>query len=297
MSLRDTIQEIFDHYGVRTCRHTRKGITFQCPFHPLPSDGKNNAIIYVDKGFFKCFNGMCGVKGFLNRFVGKIENCSNEKAKAILKKRFGFDFDELVFQDDDYWEASKVYYALPKTYTEINPKNPYLKEHGFLYETLFKLSVGEDSEKPREFILPYTFQGDVVGYATKPWDSGVVYPLDFPVNDFLYGFDQANMFPEVYVVEGQRDVWRLFQFGFPVVGLNNTECSNKQLNLLIDNWDKIIICMDGDKPGRIGAKKLWKKLRYLVETRIILLPEGLDPEQIKSREEFLKFTRHKALKE
>lgn len=286
MQLGNIIEEIFVYYDVNVKGTTKKSIQFVCPFHS--GRGRDaNAIIHPDDGFWKCLNPDCGAKGYLQTLIKRLEGCKWDAAKVILKERFELDLDEMVFLDDDIIKPEYRYYKIPAFYREASPDNPYLQEHGFTWRTFDKLHIGEVSYDPEMFVLPYYYKGSPVGYAIKPFKGRANYPKQFPVNKFLYAYDIATPFDHIYVVEGQRDVWRLLEHGLAVVGLNSASASHTQIKMLISNWKRVTICLDGDKAGIAGAINLFQELKGLVEVDMVLMPYLQDPESIRNKEEFL----------
>jgi hypothetical protein len=207
----------------------------------------------------------------------RMEHCSYENAIKILRERFDMDIESMVFEEEKTFKHEVKYFPLPRFFQELDPLNPYLKKHKFTWANLNRLGVGQASHNNNLFILPYTFEGKNVGYGIKPWGERMNFPGGFFVNDYLYGFDNAKEYDEIWVVEGQRDCWRLWEFGFPSVAMNNATCSARQFNLLIGHFKKINICLDGDFAGADGTYKLFKRLHGLVETTATLLPTGTDP--------------------
>jgi len=261
-----------------------KSSLFVCPFH---QQGKHshNAVVYFNNGGWQCFNSGCGSSGFLTTIVQRMEKCSYKKAIRICEKKFKLDLDKIIFEEPDISYDVKIF-SLPKFFIPINSKNPYLKKHNFKWGTLNRLGIGEMKHDESKLILPYTMNGLNVGYAIKPDDQRANFPEGFAVNNYLYGFDNAKIYDEVYIVEGQRDVWRLWEFNIPGVCLNNANCSSKQLSLIVKNWGKVILCLDGDSAGLDGNIVLFNKLNGLLDVSVKLMPWNKDPNDC-TKEEFL----------
>ncbi|WP_215882073.1 DNA primase [Acidithiobacillus thiooxidans] len=84
------------------------------------------------------------------------------------------------------------------------------------------------------------------------------------------------------LVEGYMDVIGLFQGGIEnAVASCGTALTDAQLTLLLQFTSDILLCFDGDAPGRAAALKAAEKcLEYLQDTvtiRALFLPEGMDP--------------------
>jgi hypothetical protein len=290
MSLREHIEDIFSYYCIHISQSGYKTILFLCPFHEK-GQHDHNAVIYVKDGGWNCFNPSCDSGGTLLTIVQRMERCSRDDAIDFLKKKFSLDFSELVFDEPDHYQRAKKYFPLPRFYNPIELENPYLKDNQFTWGNLNRLGVGQKTNSPSTLVLPYTEHGRNVGYGVKPLGQRMNFPEGFEVNDHLYCIDQALGHNIVYVGEGNRDAWRLWEHDCPSVGMNNANCSSSQFNLLIRNWRHVVLVLDGDKAGAIGTLKLFRRLHGLVKLEAILLPYQKDPEDIRDRSEFLKLPR------
>jgi DNA primase len=105
----------------------------------------------------------------------------------------------------------------------------------------------------------------------------------------LYGLsellDKSSKPKRVLVVEGYMDVLALAQFGvgYSVAALG-TATSKIHLDLLFRFTSEIVFCFDGDKAGQKAA---WKAVQEVFpclkdgrQVRIMLLPEGQDPDSL-----------------
>jgi len=285
MHLRSIIEDIFAEYDIEIKIQNERCILYVCPFH----DGQgsdHNSVVYVDNGFWKCMNPCCFLRGRMVKFVQLITKSSWREAKEICKKRFEYDTEEEAFLDDDYVVRSYRNYPSPNFKEDVCVDNNYLKEHDFKWSTFELLDIGKIKNK-EAFVVPYYQNGIHLGYAVKPYEGRANYPKSFPSHKYLYGYDYAKNFDYVYIVEGHRDVWRLVQFGLPAVGLSTASMSDEQMTLILKTWNKVILCLDGDKAGRAGAEKIKGKLEGLMCVESKDLPDGLDPENYREVKRFL----------
>ena len=51
-----------------------------------------------------------------------------------------------------------------------------------------------------------------------------------------------------------------------------------RVDLLKENFDRVLLLMDGDEPGRKSAVSIAEKLVNDLFVRIVTLPEGIDPD-------------------
>jgi DNA primase len=74
-------------------------------------------------------------------------------------------------------------------------------------------------------------------------------------------------------------VLRLLALGIPAVALLGVHATRAQLALLA-SVPKLTLLFDGDPAGREGARTLADRLKGTSQTRIVLVPDGLDPDDL-----------------
>ncbi len=132
-------------------------------------------------------------------------------------------------------------------------------------------------------------QKDVPKYLNSP-DSPT-----FSKSRALFGIYQARRAitqkERVVVVEGYMDVLALSQAGIrEVVATLGTALSVDHLRALSRYTRNVIACFDGDKAGRAASlRALPVFLRAGLVGRAVLLPEGLDPDELVARHGVSKF--------
>lgn len=102
----------------------------------------------------------------------------------------------------------------------------------------------------------------------------------------LYELLQKNAKPQrILVVEGYMDVIALAQFGIDyAVATLGTATSKTHIDLLFRICPELVFCFDGDKAGQQAAWRATEaalpSLRDGRQVRIMLLPEGHDPDSL-----------------
>ena len=121
----------------------------------------------------------------------------------------------------------------------------------------------------------------------------------------LYNLDLArklsNKIDQVYLVEGYMDVIGLSKNGIENVVANlGTSLTEKQILILNQFFDDIIICFDGDESGYKAALKAAensiKELKPEKKISFLFLPEKEDPDSFvnkNGKDTFIKFTKEK----
>ncbi|MBC7363849.1 MAG: DNA primase [Candidatus Aminicenantes bacterium] len=107
---------------------------------------------------------------------------------------------------------------------------------------------------------------------------------NFTKGEILYGLyfsrDQIKKAEEAILVEGYADFAAVFQAGFQnVVASMGTSLTSHQVNQLRRYAPRLIINYDGDEAGiKAAARAVPICLQNGLQCRVLLLPEGLDPD-------------------
>ena len=131
----------------------------------------------------------------------------------------------------------------------------------------------------------------VVGFAgrTLKSDESVKYlntkqGPTFNKSRLLYGLGSANRLlrdmKQLVIVEGYTDVLLCNQAGVKnVVGTGGTQLTVEQASLIEDRFGglEVVLCFDGDVPGRGAAVRATERLLGRGNTKVCLLPDGEDP--------------------
>lgn len=122
----------------------------------------------------------------------------------------------------------------------------------------------------------------------------VLYPSNFKIGNYLIGEDCFKKRDIAILVEGCRDVLKLKQEGFSgALGIGGTSLSEDQYITLSKLCPKkIILMLDGDEAGRMGAEAIANNCLDLLQEVFIVKLKGVDPKDL-SREEILFHMRHK----
>jgi Toprim domain-containing protein len=82
------------------------------------------------------------------------------------------------------------------------------------------------------------------------------------------------------LVEGFFDCTKVHQAGFPVVALMGLSLSVAQEDPLATKFERSLVMLDGDEPGRRGSAECLTRLASRMWVRDALLPEGEQPDQL-----------------
>ena len=129
----------------------------------------------------------------------------------------------------------------------------------------------------------HNIEGQLIAYvgrwAEDPVPSGkrkYFLPPGFRRGLELYNLHRAiKEGTEAIVVEGYFDVLRLYEAGYQcVVSIMGAAITDEQVELLKENFDRVLLLLDGDEAGKKAAEAIAQKLIHDLFVRIATLPEG-----------------------
>lgn len=229
------------------------------------------------------FKIMENAKDFYQLYLNNTEE--GLKALAYLKAR---DIDESMIERFQIGLASSeskmLYNEFKKQFSELDLLNVGLiRKTGDDYYDTFQSRI----------IFPLKNEdGHIVGF------SGRIYNKDdrfakylnssdnaiFNKGNILYNFSDAKTEIKktnfVYLFEGFMDVIALHKIGINnTAAIMGTSLTDNQIRLIQTVTNNVILSLDGDEAGIHATQKaIFLLHRYKFNTRVILLPDGLDPD-------------------
>jgi len=261
-----TPEEILNEQGL-AFRVKGKDLVISC-LNPRHED--SHPSMHVDKqtGLFHCFS--CKTKGNIFTHFNKILNTLNLKQQNILNMINNLSPIKLNLPKD-----AKMF---KETYRNIKP------------ETYEHFDVFKSEEFADRLVLPiYNFKKDIIAFIGryqysklepkyKVHPSGKSLPLFPPAIEINSD--------TIIIVEGMFDLLNLYDkgitnvvcsFGLLSVDKYNKKLLEKLIPYKICGVTKILICYDGDKPGRQAAMRLVNALDEDFFIDSINLEDGQDP--------------------
>lgn len=248
----------------------------QCPFrenHAYVGSASFN--VNLAKNRYHCFS--CGAKGY---------------ASVLLRNQYGITVSEIL-------EICSVFYSE----TESKPLPVDLKvdwryppkdflDRGISLATLQKFRVGMygdaitmpqyNSKKDLLGIVyryPDVYRGD--GVRVKRMESS----KGFNKKVMLYGEHLITSFKEITIVEGNTDVYRLYDWGIQALGTQASSISEIQLNTL-RQFDLVKVAVDNDKAGGKLRESIYAGLWKHTKVSFVEY-EGKDPDS-SEKDSFIK---------
>ena len=303
--VRDIIfQDIFKLLDSFELEYTQDAdnIFMKCPIHE-GSDNPVGVSISLDRQMWRCWTRGCHehykndiwgfIKGVLGtesfsealKYVCKIYNVKG--ASKNDRDSYGVDGDSDSCQQREF---SQIVRQIKQTRTttkeaievcdfakpETTPAPcSYFISRGFGPETLNHFgvqSVKKDARgvlRHRSIIPIWDADGGYAGYiarATKDFiQPKYIFSKGIRKSEYLYNYHNAVGQDTLFVVEGQGDVWRLWECGVKnAVGLFGKDVSSQQRKLLLNSGaTKLIILTDNDQAGRESKIKIKRDLGRL----------------------------------
>lgn len=294
------IFRLLDSFGLQ---YTQDGdnIFMKCPIHE-GSDNPQGVSISLTKRAWRCWTRSCHehyktdifglIKGLLNsesfsevlKYISKIYNLNEAKRAVnnntnINNNSNDNNFHLLVKSIKKYQKSSDSIELCQnelKCRTNQAP-SAYFISRGFSEEILGFFGVKDSLEDKgalrNRTIIPIFQHGKYAGYiarANKDWlQPKYIFSSGIKKTEYLYNYDnaitKANEKNCMFLVEGQGDVWKLWECGVQnVVGLFGKEISGTQRKMLLETGvTTLIILTDNDQAGRESKIKIKRDLGRL----------------------------------
>jgi len=301
---------IGDYIGLK-----RFGVNYKanCPFH---DENTSSFVVSPAKGIYKCFG--CGKGGDAVHFVQNFENISFPQALKIVAKRYNIDIPEKELSPEELSaykrrenamlslsnQNSSFHIALMKHETAL----AYLTGRGITQATIEKWNLGWASHGFFTGRITFPIQnatGEVCGFTGRTMEKDLQPKYKnsaeddyFKKSELLFGLypakNQITRMNRCYIVEGQTDVLQMDQLGYGnTVAPSGTALTGKQIRLIKRFTKNIVLLLDADAPGiKAAIKNISPLLTEQVNLRIIVLPEGEDPDSFIRKSEPGKATQY-----
>lgn len=305
--LNNNAELVFEKLGMK-CEKFGTNIYSTCPVHDS-SDNPRAFSFAVDKGIWKCWTRDCQHQ-FKNDIFGLIRGAlSNNEGQDVgfseaLKwgcnllnlKRHNNIIVPTDEAPDDFVQLISILKedVFNTTYNPIvleNTESPskYFLSRGFKKDTLMYFGVGDctnsKSKMYNRAIIPiYDDEGKnvvaIIGRSVKEYKlpKFLFYPKGFSKAGLLYNYhgaiDSINKTNTVFIVEGQGDVWRLYESGiYNAVGIFGKSLSKEQeLKLNKLPITHIIVLTDNDQAGRESKIQLQRQLGRMYKLSFPKIP-------------------------
>jgi DNA primase len=290
------IIDYLNHKGIKYDEHgkniSQDWIGIRCPWC---DDDSNHLGIHTTRGTINCFR--CPIKGTVIRLIMKIERCGYDAALKVISdfNRFRSEHtlplpEARTFKFRDLGESDYDFNLL----SQFNFVDDILPVHeNFLNDRYFdpihlvdKYKIkfcGPLGDYKLRIIVPIFDRGKCISFVTRDATNQASTPyINCPnelsladLKDQVYNIDNANN-PDVIVVEGVTDVWRM---GDDVVATFGIKYTPMQI-LTLTRYRRCFVLFDAEPLAQEQAHKLCADLSTVIHEVVRLeLPEG-DPAEL-----------------
>lgn len=264
-----------DELGINVVRLTNGEAWALCPGHSerlgRPNRHPDKWSVHIESGFHSCFS--CGFRGSFVTLVQEVLNVSRADAQEWVRRRGG------VERVRRYLEASSSHQQHEPTqrrgWNEARlalfgePPEAVRLGRGISEGALEHYGVLWDGEN-EHWILPIRSPEDykLWGYQEKS-EQGYFdnKPMRVPKGETLFGIDAFEGGTAV-LLESPLDCLRLYSVGISGgLASYGASVTEKQMDLLFEVADAIVIALDNDDAGREAMRKI--KQRYTSRAHLI----------------------------
>lgn len=271
----------------------------KCPIHE-GSDNPKALSFATDKGIWKCWTRDCQnhygndvfgfIRGILSHKTGQEKTFSDALAWAckLLKVKGAIQQDEKPeVEEDAFFDVIKIINQKQKTIEhktvqidfDVSYPSQYFISRGFKEKTLKHFDVGDCTSKcvlhNRAIIPIHDDDGKniigLIGRATKEYISPkfLLYPKGLDKRYCLYNYHRAVEHIKktncLYIVEGQGDVWKLYEAGVKnvvsIFGKTVTKQQEEKINKL--PITHIVVMTDNDQAGRESKMQIKRQFNRM----------------------------------
>ncbi len=278
-----------------------------CPWH---NDTNPSLGVHIHKGVFNCQSGACGERGNFTKLIAELDNVTYEEAEIALRSQMSI--KEAVREVRELLSFDQVLVQKSLSIKKFHKMFPPIK--GTSCEDYVLNDRHIDLETSRSFDLRAGKSIKLKGIRwNSRWNNRVLIPI-YDHNNKLMTFTGRSIeknpyrktvkhtakkqlvlfglnvllrshkeLPFLVIVEGEFDAIYLQSLGIPAVATMGTSgLTPAQISLLMKCTEVVFICFDGDKAGRVSAKKELKKLDFMT-TYNIKLPKDKDPNKLSKK--------------
>ena len=240
---------------------------------------------------------VCGIQTSSSSVANAKKQRSGQQAKGRFSSEGQKSPSEAASKNGNRSNETDAYVPFT-TILKLDGEHRFGDERGFTPEQIKTYAMGYQDRgmfKGRWCMPIHDHQGNQLGYIGRYVKKTVpkeiekwLLPPNFPKQDVLFNAHRIEERTETIVlVEGPFDVIRLQRLGFPSMALLGTSISERQIDILLDDFDVelIVVMLDGDAPGRKAVPALVQRLAQDFFVRDVKLPDGDDPETV--AEDFL----------
>lgn len=251
-------RDVLDAIGVDVRRESGNEIIGCCPVHVKRTgklDRSPSWSMNASTGLWICHS--CGSRGNLPQLIAEVTG-SYESVSTIYNLLMNSGMEQLTrpklekVKSDVDWE---MYMSFD------NPPYEKLLERNIKAVVAERFGIRWDTSKQAWIIPIISASGDLMGWQEKSPKGVLNQPVGVSKSETLFGIDRFNIRTAI-LVESPLDVVRVASAysGVQCLASFGVQVSKKQIELLSNVCDYLIVALDNDEAGMTVGKKLFKHL-------------------------------------
>jgi len=298
------VEDLLKHYKVRNLYKNGRYLNGSCPLpsHGGPDNEPSFGMISEPgsswNGWFKCYK--CG-KGSVADFIITMEKCTFNDVLSFLKDfssggeiysernldREFEDLDENKKEEEQELEEENDF--IPQMWRDDLLIAKYLitdNQRNFssakVFDIIREYSIGMARFRGKKrIIVPIKDErGNWKTFFAQNYrdNSDKKFPKGSKIGNYLFGLDRViDKTRKVFIAEGIWDALRIRDFGDKAVSSFSTSLSERQAELITENFDSVIFAYDNDTGGEKGYRRAIEMLFPEVAVYRVEMPVGADP--------------------
>jgi DNA primase len=278
---------VLEHYRIDELRRSGQDQwRGRCPLHG--GEGRETFHVNTAEQVFHCFS--CGAGGSVLDLVAAVEGCGLREAAQKLTVWGSLPGNIAQPKKATVTEKKRSVRPLKFRLQGVDGRHPYLAWRGIHEATAREFGIGfyaGPGLMSHRLVIPIDDEaGRLVGYCGRSLDGGEPryrFPAGFAKSQVLFNLHRAaaTRLATVIVVEGFFDCLKVYQAGFgSVVALMGSALYEPQRRLLVQRFQRIVLMLDGDAPGRRAAAVVSTRLSADCSVRLVQLADHRQPDQL-----------------
>lgn len=279
------------HYLAKV-KQTNGNLMVTCPYHKGGSEHSPSCGILLEDrashgkiskaGTVHCFT--CGETHSLEEMISFV--FGHDDRGAYGKEWLLEHFNILGVEDIDFdFSIEDVEKPLPNIdYKGYKRYHPYFAQRGISEKVADAFDLGYDEFHDAVVFPLFDRQGNCIMLIKRSINEHVYMNTSgASKTDSVYGIhmiyrklSQMIDVPHVFIVEGAFDVLKLWQAGYPAVGILQASLSEHQISLIEKlPFNGVVVATDSDEAGRRVAYKLAHRLSRSKDVFLLEYPPGV----------------------
>jgi DNA primase len=239
-------------------RRAGQEISARCPVHLARTgkeDGSPSWSMNSETGLWICYS--CGARGTLQSLLFELTGKDDIEVTTMIMNN---SVERLQMPT---WEKKPdVDHQMYLHYKTV--PNKYLRSRNISSQAAQQHGLRWDDSKNSWIIPMVSPEGDLMGWQEKNSNYTRNYPVGVKKGDTLFGIEKVNS-KTVILVESPLDVVRFASSfdGMNALATFGAQITKKQLRIVYEVAEKLIVAMDNDTAGIASAKSIFSDMPLL----------------------------------